>query len=147
MSPGGSKNWHLSESLMGDLISQFWPDIMGRVTGPLTFRLIVQPLVAVFLGVRAGLRDARVGNPAFFWHLFTTKQGDRVQLIRGGWKDIGRLFILAIAMDVIYELYVFHWVYPGQAIVVAIILAVPAYLLVRGPANRLARLWGSKHVG
>src|ERR1700722_19994201 len=132
---------------MDDLLSRFWPDIMGRVTGPLTFRLILQPLTAIFLAVRAGLRDARVGNPPFFWHLFTTKKGDRVQLIRDGWKDIGRLFIFAIAMDVIYELYVFHWVYPGQALMVAIILALPAYLLVRGPVNRIASVWGRKHAG
>ena len=129
---------------MGDLFSRFWPDIMGRITGPLTFRLIVQPLVATFLGVRAGLRDAREGNPAFFWHLFTTKQGDRPQLIRDGWKDISKLFLMALAIDVIYEIYVFHWVYPGQAVVVAIILALPAYLLVRGPTNRIARLWRRK---
>jgi hypothetical protein len=132
---------------MGELLRQFWPDIMGRVTGPLTFRLILQPLMAIFLGVRAGLRDARAGNPAFFWHLFTTKEGNRRQLIRDGWKDIGRLFILAIAMDVIYEIYVFHWVYPGQALVVAIIVALPAYLLVRGPVNRIAKHWGRKPVG
>jgi hypothetical protein len=131
---------------MNDLISRFWPDIMGRISGPLTFRLIVQPLVAAFFGLRAGLRDARAGNPAFFWHLFTTKLGDRPQLIRDGWKDIGKLFIAAMVIDVIYEIYVFHWVYPLQVLVVAVILALPAYLLVRGLTNRIARRWGRKLV-
>jgi hypothetical protein len=99
----------------------------------------VQPLVAAFFGLRAGLRDAREGNPAFFWHLFTTKLGNRRELIRDGWKDIGKLFMAAIIIDVIYELYVFRWIYPGQALVVAMILALPAYLIVRGLTNRIAR--------
>jgi len=112
---------------------------MGRVTGPLTFRLLVQPSVAAFFGLRAGLRDARKGKPVFFWHLFTTKLGNRRQLIRGGWKDIEKLFIAAIVIDVIYEIYVFHWVYPGQVLIVAAILALPSYLVVRGLTNRIAR--------
>jgi hypothetical protein len=124
---------------MGDLISRFWPDIMGRVTGPLTFRLIVQPLVAAFFGLRAGLRDARAGRPAFGWHLFSTKLGNRRQLIHDAWKDIGKLFVMAMIIDVIYEIYVFRWVYPAQVLIVALILAVPAYVSVRGLTNRIAR--------
>jgi hypothetical protein len=124
---------------MDDLISRYWHDLVGRTSGPLTFRFIVQPLVAAFFGLRAGLRDAREGRPAFGWHLFTTKQSNRRQLIHDGWKDIGKLFIAAMVIDVIYEIYVFRWVYPGQAVIVATVLAFPAYTLARGLTNRIAR--------
>jgi hypothetical protein len=40
---------------------------------------------------------------------------------------------------VIYELIVYRWVYPGQALIVAVVLAIIPYLLVRGPVTRVAR--------
>ena len=124
---------------MGELISGHLQDLIGRVSGPLTFRLIIQPLVAAYFGLRAGLRDAREGRPAFGWHLFTTKLGNRRELIRDGWKDIGKLFIAAVVIDVVYEIYVFRWIYPGQALIVATILAVPSYIFIRGLTNRITR--------
>jgi len=49
------------------------------------------------------------------------------------------VFILAIVLDVIYQLIKHRWtVYPGEAALVAIILAIVPYLLIRGPINRIA---------
>jgi hypothetical protein len=64
-----------------------------------------------------------------------------VDLLRHGWKAIGRVFVLAILMDVIYQLIVVRWIYPLELIIVAISLAVIPYLLIRGPVNRLANWW------
>jgi hypothetical protein len=41
--------------------------LVGQLHGPLAFRLSLQPIVAVILAIRAGLRDARAGRPAYFW--------------------------------------------------------------------------------
>jgi len=49
------------------------------------------------------------------------------------------VFVLAIVMDVIYQLIVLRWVYPFELILVAILLAVVPYLLIRGPVNRVVR--------
>lgn len=112
--------------------------LVGREHGPLAFRMVLQPLVAAVLAVRAGLRDASVGRPAFGW-TFVTDPGQRRTLAREGWGDVGRLFTVAAAIDVIYQVIVFHWIYPIQSLVVAAILAIPSYFLVRGLANRIAR--------
>ena len=125
---------------MGELISLHWQHLIDRIEGPLNFRLIVQPLVAAFFGVRAGLRDARQGGHVFGWHLFTTRLGNRRQLIRDGWGDIGKLFFAAIVIDVIYQVYVLRWLHPGQAVIVATILALPTYIAFRGLTNRVAGL-------
>jgi hypothetical protein len=53
--------------------------------------------------------------------------------------DIGKLFLAAIAIDLIYQVYVLRWFHPGQALIVAIILAFPAYIVLRGLTNRIAR--------
>ena len=59
-------------------------------------------------------------------------------MIQDGWKHMGRVFILAIIIDAVYQLIVFRWFYPAEALLVALILALVPYLLIRGPVNRIA---------
>ena len=124
---------------MDHLITRITEDMIARVTGPMKFRLFLQPAMATFFAIRDGLKDAREGNPAYFWALFTDK-GERERVFKSGWKGVGKVFILAVALDVVYQLIEHRWtVYPGEAILVAIILAIIPYLLFRGPINRIAR--------
>jgi hypothetical protein len=102
------------------------------------FRLILQPSMAIFFAVRGAIKDAREGKPPYFWGLFTDPQ-ERTAMLKDGWKSVGKVFILAIVLDVIYQLIELKWVYPGETIIVAIVLAVVPYLLVRGPLNRILR--------
>jgi len=44
-------------------------------------------------------------------------------------------------MDVIYQLLVLKTFYPGEAVIIAILLAFVPYLLLRGPIARVARRW------
>jgi hypothetical protein len=114
--------------------------LIGREDGPLAFRLIIQPAVAALLAIHAGLRDARAGRPAYGWAILA-HSGDRLERLRAGWHDVARLFAVAVIIDSIYEIYVFRWIYPGQALIVAAIVAFPSYVLCRGPADRIARRW------
>ena len=119
-------------------------DIFYRVGGPMTFRTILQPLMAAILAFRAALKDAQTGRPPYLWTILTNP-AQRGDLIREGWKSVARVFFLAVIMDVIYQLIVLGWVYPLELIVIAICLAVVPYLLVRGPMNRLvSRLRGKR---
>ena len=65
----------------------------------------------------------------------------RLQRSRRRWKDVGRLFAAAMIIDLIYEIIVFRWIYPGQSLIVAATLALPTYFLLRGLSNRLAQWW------
>ena len=47
---------------MDDMVTRFLDDLAGRIGGPLTFRLVLQPIVAAALGIRDGLLDARNGR-------------------------------------------------------------------------------------
>jgi hypothetical protein len=60
-------------------------------------------------------------------------------MMKDGWKSVGRLFILAVVLDVVYQVIVLRFVYPGEAIIVAVILAIVPYLILRGLVTRLAR--------
>jgi hypothetical protein len=128
---------------MDDLLTRIWEMLIGREHGPLAFRIIIQPLVATFLAVRAGLRDARAERPAYGWTVLTHPDR-RGELLRAGWIDVGTLFIATITIDIIYEIIVSRWIYPGEALIVAVTLALAPYLLIRGLANRIARRWLSQ---
>lgn len=124
--------------MLEDVLTRLWQDLIMRPAGPLQLRFILQPAMAICLAVRSGLQDSRDGKPAFFWALFVDPQ-ERVALLRDGWKSIGKIFNVALALDCIYQIIVFHWIYPLEAVVVATFLALIPYLLVRGPVNRIAR--------
>lgn len=124
---------------VSEFFTRFGDMLIGREHGPLHFRFILQPLVAVVLAIRVGLRDAREGRPPyFFWAIFTDK-ARRPELLQLAWKDVGKVFCVALVLDLIYELIIWRRVYPTQAILVAMVLAIVPYLLVRGPATRIAR--------
>jgi hypothetical protein len=121
-----------------DLVARVFHNLIARVEGPMKFRLVLQPLMAVILATRAALRDARGGEPAFFWAVFTNP-AERGKLLESGWKDVGKVFIVAILIDAVYQYIVIRWVYPGELLIVAFLLAIVPYVLVRGPLNRVLR--------
>ena len=114
-----------------------WNELIGRFDGPLSFRLIIQPIVAAILATRDGLKDAKAGRPPRFWAIVTDST-NRQGLIRECWKQIRNVFIMAVIIDVIYEFIAFRTIYPLQPFLVAFVLAVIPYLLIRGPVNRIA---------
>ena len=126
--------------MIDEMLARLWSDLGGRVGGPLTFRLILQPLVASALAILAGIHDARDGKPLYFWTILTTTPADRRKRLREGWKSVANVFVLAAIIDVAYQVMVFHWVYPIEALIVAFILACVPYLLLRGPANLIAKV-------
>jgi hypothetical protein len=119
--------------------STFWADFINRFDGPLHFRLLVQPLMAILFAVRDGRRDARERRSAYLWSLLTDPD-ERRYLVESGWKGISKVFVLAFALDVIYQFIEWRGLKPLQALLTAIVLAMIPYALLRGPVNRLARL-------
>jgi hypothetical protein len=60
-------------------------------------------------------------------------------MLHDGRKSVGKVCILAVALDAIYQVIVQRWVYPGGGLLVARIHAFMPYELARGPVNRVAR--------
>lgn len=125
---------------MEEILKRVCENLFRRLSGPLNFRFIVQPAVAIFLAIRAGLGDARQERPAFLWAAITNPSY-RPHLFRQFWNDAWKVFVLAIVLDAIYQLIVHRGVYLLELLLVATILALIPYLLLRGPVNRIARLF------
>ena len=122
---------------MDDTLMRIANDLAARVSGPMKFRLVLQPLMAAFFAIRSGLADARAGKPPYFWSL-VSDPAHRADRIKDGWASVGRVFVLAVALDVVYQIIVSRFVYVGEAIIVAFILAIAPYLILRGLVTRLA---------
>ena len=123
---------------MDDTLTRIGSHLIERVSGPMKLRLVLQPCMAAFFAIRAGLADAKMGNPPYFFALFGDKDHRR-DLLKSGWKSVGKVFIIALILDVIYQIIAIHFVYPGEAIIVAFVLAILPYLVLRGLVARLAR--------
>ncbi len=120
-------------------------DIAARFTGPLCFRFIVQPLIAILLGMRDGSLDAKAKSPPFLLALFTYPKG-RTDLITNASKSIIIPIIIGIVMDSIAQYLIFNMIHPLQALIVgSFLLAIP-YGLARGLTNRIVSRRGKQVV-
>ena len=121
---------------MEDTLTRIFENLMGRMSGLMHFRFILQPLMAIIFAIRDGRKDARTGQVPYFWALFTDP-GHRRELLLNGWKSVGKIFIIAIVLDTAYQLIVFRWFYPFETLLVAFALAIVPYVVLRGPVNRI----------
>jgi hypothetical protein len=122
---------------MGEYLS-FMDGLMARLSGPMSFRFLLQPLMAFFFAYRDGKRDAKEGRPPYFWALFSQPER-RQEMLRSGWKGVGKVFVIAIILDMVFQYVALQRVLFGGALVAGVILAILPYLLIRGPLNRLVR--------
>lgn len=123
---------------MEDAIAHGWASFISRLDGPMHLRLIVQPAVATLLAMRAGVRDARAGDHPFLAGVVREPQRRR-ELLRQAWSEIGKVFVVAVVLDAIYQLRVHARIDLLELVVTATFLALVPYGLVRGPAARIAR--------
>jgi hypothetical protein len=124
--------------ISGEVLDRIWRDILARPGGPMTFRFVLQPAMAGLAALRDGIRDARTGDAPFLWSVLTNPAARRDRL-REGWIATARIILLGLGMDVAYQVIVLDRFYPGEAAIVAILLAFIPYVLLRGLIGRLAR--------
>lgn len=128
---------------MEDWINNFLNNVGIRHEGPMSFRLYLQPAMSLIYAVVAGIRDAKAGKQPFVINgliLGKTKRS-RKDLLKELWKDVGKVFILAVIMEVIFEIIEFKTVHPFEVIKVSFFLAIVPYLIFRGIVDRIVSLF------
>ena len=121
---------------MDDIGTRFVTEMIGRIDGPMSLRLLMQPCMAALFAFRDGRKDANRAEAAFGWALFTRPE-HRAFLLHDGWKGFSRVFVLAILLDLVYQYVAIGGFRPLQAVATACFLAMVPYVLLRGPFNRL----------
>ena len=116
-----------------EAIERLWHDLIERPDAPMRFRFILQPVMAAIVAIRHGLKDVRAGRTPYF------RKALGVTRLREGLNATARIILLGIVMDAMYQIIVLGRFYPGEAVIIALVLAFVPYLLIRGPAARIAR--------
>jgi len=114
---------------------QYLQDIVQELQGPGRFRFVIQPLIAIFLGIRDGMLDAQKGSPPYLWHLLTDS-AHRSALRRSGLTTISKPLFLAWLMDSIFQIFILGRWNPFQAGAVGLVLVALPYVLARALSNR-----------
>ncbi|MBA0087348.1 MAG: hypothetical protein HRJ53_20380 [Acidobacteria bacterium Pan2503] len=122
-------------------VDRIWYQELARASAPVKFRFVLQPLMAALVAIRDGRKDARAGRSPYIWALLGEPRERRARLNRG-LNATARIIVLGLVMDVIYQLIFLKTFYPGEALIISLVLAFLPYVLIRGPAARIARRWG-----
>jgi len=118
------------------MLPPFWDELLARTDGPLQFRFILQPVMATFLAIRDGYRDAAGGRTPYLQDILRnrSRRGER---LKEGFHAVMRVMLLGIAMDAAYQFTVIKAFRPLEMAVVVLLVAFVPYLLMRGPARRV----------
>lgn len=106
--------------------------------GPGRFRFIIQPIVAILLGIRDGRLDAKAGRPAYLISVFFVREGRR-EALESGIKTFAKPFVISVIIDIIVQFYLFHNVRFWSALVVGTLLIALPYSIARGLTNRIVQ--------
>jgi hypothetical protein len=116
----------------------FLEDLFARLSGAGRLRFIFQPTVAILLGSRDGLKDARMGRPPYLWALAFHSE-HRGELLRTTVASLRELVAVAILLDIVSQFLMFREIHPGAAILLGPVLIGVPYAVSRALANRIAR--------
>lgn len=130
--------------LSSEVQHRIWQDIADRPGGPMTFRFVLQPTMATIAAWHDGMQDARLGRSPYFWTVLSNP-AKRVGRLREGLIAVSRIILLGFAMDAIYQWRTLGTFYPGEAVIITLLLAVFPYFILRGPIARVAHWWFARN--
>jgi hypothetical protein len=116
-------------------------NLVGRLGGPMSFRFLIQPAVAILFAIRAGVRDARENKPTFLGCALSNPGSWRARM-RQSWKDVGAVFIVALVLDAIYQVVEHSGIFALELLITATVLALVPYMVFRDLVARVARWAG-----
>jgi hypothetical protein len=114
----------------------FWEGIWHELTNAGQFRLILQPTMAIILGIRIGLADARAGHPPFLSRLIRGTH-DRWTLVRQSIAHAALPLTVALVMDSVFQYLTLGRIRILAAVVVGVLLVWLPFSSVRGLSNRV----------
>ncbi len=119
---------------------RIWQNMLDRPTGPMTFRFLLQPTMAVTAAFYDGIKDAKSGRSPYLWNMLLNP-ATRGARLHEGLISTARIILLGLCMDVIYQFIEFKTFHPAEAVIIALLLAFVPYVLLRGPIARIVCWW------
>src|SRR5215510_11020743 len=120
------------------LLARIWEHLAARPGGQYNFRFLLQPAMAIVLGVIDGRRFAREGRSFLLWGGPEDPAERRAQA-RATIRAIGKVALLALILDALYQYSAHGGFYPGEAVIVVFVVALIPYFMVRFFVNIFTR--------
>ena len=115
------------------------PDTLeAMLGGPGSLRFLVQPIIAIALGVRDGRRDAAAGLPPYVFGVLFVPTARSTELMTG-LRTLAKPLAVAVALDAVLQYVILRSVRLWHAVLAGTILIALPYVLARGLTNRHAR--------
>jgi hypothetical protein len=121
---------------------EIWESMLMRTKDFLQLRLLFGPLQSILLATLIAKRDAKKQYPPYIWRFLATSKQRRA-ISRNAWINAGKIFVLAVSIDIIYQLteiimfdakMTFNAL---EAALVGLLLTIIPYILMRGPVQRV----------
>ncbi|HEY3446310.1 MAG TPA: hypothetical protein VGK67_08085 [Myxococcales bacterium] len=113
------------------------------LNGPARLRFIIQPLLAILLGLRDSRNDAAEGREPYLLGLVFQK-GRKAKLAEG-LKTFSTPLVLAVLLDAVVQYLTLRTVWVWAALVTGLLLIALPYSLARGLGNRAFRSMHRRH--
>lgn len=116
----------------------FWQDIVRDLSGRGQIRLVLQPALAIVLGIRIGLSDARSGASPFVRNLVESKD-ERWRLFGQSLRFAWMPLTFAFVVDCVLQFLTLGRIRPLGAVVVGFLLVYLPFTIARGLSNQVHR--------
>ena len=103
--------------------------------GPGGLRFVVQPVIAIALGIRDGRRDAAAGRVPYVFGVLFVPTARREELMTG-LRTLAKPLAVAIALDALLQYVIVRSVRFWHALLAGTILIAIPYSVARGLTNR-----------
>lgn len=113
------------------------------MTGAGGMRFLLQPLVAIVVGVLLGRHDSHEGRKAFWHEVRSRKEGEHPLLL--GLKRVVVPFCLALVLSLVFQFINMKHVRLVNAVVAAIVLVAVPYVFSRHLSARVDGWWHRTH--
>ncbi len=105
--------------------------IHDMISGPGSFRFLVQPLVAILLGIRDGRLDSHAGAP--------------MPTLRNALRRIAVPMCVAAALSLVFQFVILKEVRLLPAIAFSVVLVALPYMIARASSQRADTRWHRTH--
>jgi hypothetical protein len=120
--------------------ARVWQNLLERASGPMTFRFVLQPIMATIAAFVDGVKDARTERAPFLKTVLTNP-AKRAGRLQEAVIATARIILLGLVMDAIYQFIEFKTFHPAEAVIIALLFAFVPYVALRGMISRIARWW------
>ena len=106
--------------------------------GPGRLRFLVQPLIAIALGIRDGRLDAAAGRPPYVFGIVFVHAA-RTDDVMTGLRTLAKPLVIAVLLDALLQYLMFRSIRLWHALLAGAILIALPYAAARGLTNRYLR--------